>query len=276
MMELFFVEDEEKVGPCDKSEWLEAQKAGRITSETKVWFDGLDDWLSWHDVRQMAQVMAFLGTQHTCCVCSGDFPPESILTFGSDTVCAGCKNIYVQSLKEGVDAGMHVGLRRDGKKIHFLKSMAFPDRCIKCNSPADGYQKKVKLQFTPRWAYLLLVPMLFFMCGLIPLAIVIYLVSKRHTVQVGLCPVCRSRRMTGLLLGWLSLPVIIGGIIAAVNMRGNPAGAVLTVSLIAGVALIAVGIVKSSLLRAKKIEDDQVEVIGAGPKFLDSLGSVLY
>src|SRR5947209_12297282 len=50
------------------------------------------------------------------------------------------------------------GLWRDGKTLVVHKGASLPDRCIKCNEPAEGLSLNRKLVWHQPWLYLLIIP----------------------------------------------------------------------------------------------------------------------
>ena len=78
-----------------------------------------------------------------------------------------------------------------------------PDRCFKCNAPAEGYQFSRRLRWaSPLWAYTInsVSPLL---CGIILFVIIYALVCWRGKITAGLCPRHRKRRSRAFLGAWL-------------------------------------------------------------------------
>jgi len=93
---------------------------------------------------------------------------------------------------------------RDNKLLKARKGAILPDRCFKCNAPADGYQFSRGLTWaSPLWAYTIdsVSPLL---CGLIPFVIIYAIVCWRGKITVGLCPRHRRRRSRAFLGAWLT------------------------------------------------------------------------
>jgi len=93
---------------------------------------------------------------------------------------------------------------RDNKLLKARKGAILPDRCFKCNAPADGYQFSRRLTWaSPLWAYTInsVSPLL---CGLIPFVIIYNIVCWRGKITAGLCPRHRKRRGRAILGAWLT------------------------------------------------------------------------
>ena len=98
------------------------------------------------------------------------------------------------------DAG---GCWQDGNLLVLRKEAILPDRCIKCNLPANDYRLKRKLAWHPQVWYLTLL--------ISPLLYIIVALCVRHTakIEVGLCERHRTRRSRAITYAWLA---ILGGI----------------------------------------------------------------
>jgi MFS family permease len=97
------------------------------------------------------------------------------------------------------------GVWRDAALLVMTKKASLPDRCLKCNEPADGWTLKRKLMWHPQYWYLLI----FF--NLIIYAIVAMIVRHTAVVMVPLCADHRRRRRRAIAVGWL---LSIAGIVA--------------------------------------------------------------
>lgn len=167
-----------------------------------------------------------------------------------------------------VDLG--AGLWQDGEILVARSGAKFPDRCITCNAPAEGYRFKRTVRWLPP-AYNLMFIFIFIFCAVIFIyAIVAIFLAKTVRVEAGLCPTHRVRRRNAILVGWLmstlGLVVLIGGSAGAsitpVGATGSGGGLVVDRwhggLMIVGSLLIPVGIVsgvvRSQVLVPKRIE----------------------
>lgn len=101
---------------------------------------------------------------------------------------------------------------RDGDKLVVHETATLPDRCLKCNQPADG--KRVRQTF--RWhspVYYLLV-----LAGLLIYFVVALIVRQNATVEYGLCQRHFSQRRMFQISSWSLLALSVIGFIAAVGV----------------------------------------------------------
>ena len=145
----------------------------------------------------------------------------------------------------------------------FNKNAVLPYRCVKCNGPADSWLKR-KLS----WHH----PALYFLifAGLLVYVIIAAILSKRATVDIGICTGHRTKRRNGIIVGLL---LLIGGIfVAIIGIAGE-----YTFVWIIGVLLVPVGIVwmivAARVVVVKKIDDRFVWLNGINRDYLAALPS---
>ena len=154
------------------------------------------------------------------------------------------------------------GLWHDGKILVAAHDAAFPDRCIKCNAPAEDYRLTRKLRWHASSWYLLI------LVNLIVYAIAATIVQKKAEVHVGLCVRHRKRRHLLLGLGWAVPLMGIAGCSAAIE---NPNAFVFaTIGILAGLVLL---VVSSNVVSAEGIDERFVRIRGVSAEFLASLPS---
>jgi hypothetical protein len=149
---------------------------------------------------------------------------------------------------------------RDGKTLVVRKGVILPDRCVKCNAPADGPFHKQTVNWHHPALYLLL------LAGPVPYAIIISILQEKGSVGVRLCARHRQRRLGLVLTAWA---LGIGGTAAIVaSARAHSRFVV-----IAGIAALFCGVVLGActrLLTAKKIDGHFMWLRGLSPEFLTS------
>ena len=164
------------------------------------------------------------------------------------------------SLEAPPDEGLE--LWRAGKLLVCRHDAAFPDRCVKCNAPAEPPPVRYKLTWHSQWWYLLILVyvLIYFVVALI--------VRKRAELHVGLCAKHQRRRVLSRWVGWGGLAAIIAsiwlGIAYDIGFLG--AGGMLAILPWAFIAIIL-----SPQLRAARIDKEYVRVRGCGKEFLASL-----
>src|SRR5204863_8777966 len=118
-----------------------------------------------------------------------------------------------------VFAGQFAGYWRDGKRVVLDRNAVLPDRCIKCNEPANGYRRTVKLSYVPTSRELMF-------------GAWAYLSAKRAQLDIGLCERHRRSRAVTVALG--SLAVILASMIVFTQVRATD----ITLPLLATAGLI--------------------------------------
>jgi uncharacterized RDD family membrane protein YckC len=112
-MNLYYADGGRQVGPIDKNELQSLIKAKKINSQTLVWQPGMENWeelglfvrrKSQSSSRsiQAAAVAAPTSRQSVCAECGQAFAQDDMIRFTDAWVCAACKPILVQKIKEGV------------------------------------------------------------------------------------------------------------------------------------------------------------------------------
>ena len=164
------------------------------------------------------------------------------------------------TLEAPPDEGLE--LWRAGKILVCRRDAVFPERCVKCNAPAEPPPVRYKLAWHSSWWYLLILVyvLIYFVVALI--------VRKRAEIHVGLCEKHQRRRILSRWIGWGGLAAII----AAIYIGGAYGiGGLALAGLLAILPWAFVAIILSPQLRAARIDKDYVRVRGCGKEFLASL-----
>ena len=158
------------------------------------------------------------------------------------------------------------GVWRDGKILVMHKQAVLPDRCVKCNAPANGDRLRRSLSWHYPAIYLVI------LAGLLIYVIVALCVRKRAKIDVGICQAHRSRRRRGILAAWL---VCLAGVIAIFvgSIRATLVVLIPVGSLMLLASLI-MGVVISSIVSTKKIDDNYVWLKGVNYEYLAQLPPV--
>ncbi|MBF0530344.1 MAG: RDD family protein [Deltaproteobacteria bacterium] len=90
--------DGQSFGPISEEEFQTLWQRGTIGPHTLVWHEGMTEWTEY---RQLTPTTEATVEQAACAECGRTFPREDMVKFGSQLVCASCKNVYVQKMKEG-------------------------------------------------------------------------------------------------------------------------------------------------------------------------------
>jgi hypothetical protein len=252
----------EQTGPVSETQLDELVQSGKISRDTPVWHEGMADWQPWHTVRAAGPPpLPGMPSGVVCVECGRTFPPAEVIKLNQSWVCAQCKPIFLQRLSEGA-APSGVGIWRQGRQLITRSETPFPDRCVKCNAPANGFRLKRILYWQHPAYYLLL------LCNLLILIIVVLIVRKKAVLHVGLCEKHRAQRKMGLTLGWTGA---LGGIALLIGAAAFQSGW----TALAGVAAFLFGCiyggVRASTITATKITKENVWVRGVHRDFLNQL-----
>ncbi len=107
----YYTENGEQRGPVTDAELQALAQAGRVDSETLVWREGQADWQPYRTVKPSPAGSpppvnaATVGTEVICAECGKLFPAGEVFQYNGLNVCAACKPIFLQKLREGVKVG---------------------------------------------------------------------------------------------------------------------------------------------------------------------------
>lgn len=105
----YYAENGEQRGPVADPDFEALIQTGKINSETLVWREGQAEWLPFRIVRPGGApppVNAAPAADGVfCSECGNRFPPGDVIQYNGVNVCAACKPVFVQKLREGVHVG---------------------------------------------------------------------------------------------------------------------------------------------------------------------------
>jgi uncharacterized RDD family membrane protein YckC len=103
----YYAQDRNRLGPIDEAEFQGLVQAGVITPETLVWNETLPNWARYAEV--MPPTAPAYGQERrpvqTCHECGRLFPEDNMIPYQEAWICAACKPVFVQKLKEGAYFG---------------------------------------------------------------------------------------------------------------------------------------------------------------------------
>lgn len=153
---------------------------------------------------------------------------------------------------------------RSGSYLVVTALAELPDRCVKCNAPAE--RKRFRLAWHTPLAYLGLLG------GLVPYIVLALVLQRRLTVHVGVCRYHTRRRRMAMLLGTLGffagfVLLIFGG----VSLRSPTSGIVMFIGFVLLIGAAIYGAAASRIVWPKKIVNQVAWIKGAGPEYLAEL-----
>ena len=262
-MNWYYVINGQQAGPATDAQLDELLRSGKISPDTLVWREGMANWQSLALVSTVAQPNYVRQDLVTCAECGGVFPPDEAIFLNGTWICAGCKPKYLQRLQEGVGpSSAAVGLWRSKNQLVTRSENPFPDRCVRCNGPANGYRLKRTLYWHPPAYYLII------LLNLLIYAVVALCVRKKATVWIGLCEQHRVRRKYGMLGCWAG---VLGGLVLLVAGAVQGSG----IAAMAGLVLLLGGAIYGGITGARvspaRITKENVWLKGVNKEFLAEL-----
>lgn len=181
-----------------------------------------------------------------------------------------------------VDHTPEGALWREGRLIVVKRGESLPERCVKCNQPAEGSSFRPRL-FYYRWPIVIAIVVSAMAAAwlltifLVPFGVVVAIAAvavapalgrKSTRVEYRLCAVHRRKR---LVLGVSALICLIGGFwLFFMGLTGNT-GAVSAAGLVVFITAFVLALLRSQPLKLNLMEDKLVYLKGAGEQFLASL-----
>lgn len=118
-MSWYYASGGQQQGPVDDTQFEAMIQSGQIKPADLVWKEGMANWQPLSTVRPAgtgvppaAGVPPVVGgdpNSITCVECGGTFTKDNAIQYGSTWVCASCKPVFVQRLKEGASVAPAFG-----------------------------------------------------------------------------------------------------------------------------------------------------------------------
>lgn len=152
----------------------------------------------------------------------------------------------------------------DRHLLAVCRNAVLPDRCLKCNAPADGYQFTRSLSWhRPFWFLLLLINLLLYIIALL-------FICWKATITVGVCKLHQRKRTRAIVVGWLTALAGIGSMFAAAVVPDKA----VPIMVITGIVLLLAGVIGgmlgSRILVVERIDNDFVWLSHVSPEYLAS------
>ncbi len=108
-MNLYYEVGDQQVGPIGKSELQSLVKAKKLNAKTMVWQEGMESWeelgvfvRNREGKSGQKNSQAVSVPKSVCAECGQAFAVDDMIRFQDSWVCAGCKPVFIQKVKEGV------------------------------------------------------------------------------------------------------------------------------------------------------------------------------
>jgi uncharacterized RDD family membrane protein YckC len=110
----YYADQGRQVGPVEETALDDLVRAGVVRDDTLVWHEGMANWQPHGAVRGVkppAPMPAVpIGPESSyCSECGRPFPGNQLVAIGNANVCAQCKPVFLQRMREG---GQAIGARR--------------------------------------------------------------------------------------------------------------------------------------------------------------------
>ena len=112
-MPWYYAQNNQRFGPYTEQEFSNMVAQGTVTLDTLVWRDGMQNWLPFVQVESQFRSgpgsapapgpMAGASDKPmvVCSSCHRTFPDDEVIQYQGAYVCAACKPVFVQRLREG-------------------------------------------------------------------------------------------------------------------------------------------------------------------------------
>ena len=104
-MQWYYAESDNRVGPVNENEFQVLASTGKIRPETLVWNSSMSDWQEYGQVSGSggAGTDSGISDQSFCVECGKSYSQSDMIRYGNSWVCAACKPVFVQKIKEGLN-----------------------------------------------------------------------------------------------------------------------------------------------------------------------------
>lgn len=111
----YYVENGTQKGPVDESEFKKLCDTGKITDQTLVWSKSMTDWQALGEIshsiippaagKTLPSEAPAENDKKTCSECGRQFQEDELAVFHDSLICASCKPVFLQKMREGVSTG---------------------------------------------------------------------------------------------------------------------------------------------------------------------------
>ncbi len=99
-MDWYYVVDNERIGPVSDEDFQALIDNGTIQPDTLVWNETME---AWEKFRQTTDGEEATDGRVPCAECGNYFSTDDVIQYENAWVCASCKPVFLQKLKEGVN-----------------------------------------------------------------------------------------------------------------------------------------------------------------------------
>ena len=197
-------------------------------------------------------------------------PQCGLVNFAADASCKRCGALAQPPMPASAGIVLEDGyvmppppvtgeIWRERSTLVMTKEATLPDRCVKCDAPANGFRLKRQLSWHhPALFLLLLIAWLIYL-------ILAMVLRKKATVYLGLCQEHYQRRRKMLTVGFIILGVALISMIVALASEYPGFGLLGLLIVLATIIWLAF---VARVVNVKKIDDRYVWLTGIHEKYL--------
>ena len=112
-MNWYYVSGNEQKGPVEQPDFDRLVQSGDIIASTLVWREGMGDWKAYGELTLIQSPTSTSSTPGVVCsICQQSFPLDQVIRLDNNFVCAGCKPIALQRMREGVSSNNAEEIRK--------------------------------------------------------------------------------------------------------------------------------------------------------------------
>ena len=259
-MEWYYIEHNQQVGPVTDSALEGLIRSGKITSEALVWRSGMAGWEPYGKISGQNQKLSVAFRKERCVECGKEFPEPDMVHYQNAWVCATCKPLFFQRVKEGGGI-MGSMVWRWGRILVMGRNALLPNHCIKCNEPVTSKLKRNIYWHSPFLYLLILISILVY-------AIVALIVRRRARIEVGICDKHLSQRRWVITISWL---IFVGSIVSFIVGLAYDHPLLLLLSLFLFLGSIIFGAAKGRAVVVGRIDKEYIWLKGVRRQYLEAL-----
>jgi hypothetical protein len=100
-MNWYYVDNGQQAGPVTDEQMAELRRSGKVQDTTLIWREGMPDWKPWIEAPATGVPPVATGGV-VCAECGNTFKSDEVIRVNERFVCAACKPVYLQRVREGL------------------------------------------------------------------------------------------------------------------------------------------------------------------------------
>lgn len=113
-MEWYYADNQQQIGPIDDDEFRHLVNSATIVDQTLVWNSDMSDWQAYGKLvaaqsgGQDGASSLMAAPKINCAECGRSFAKDDMIQYKESWVCAACKPVFIQKLREGVSVNTNL------------------------------------------------------------------------------------------------------------------------------------------------------------------------